>query len=349
MSSQHISKLFIYPIKSCYGIELSTVDVRPEGLDLDRRWVLIDADNKFLTIRQLSKMTLIRPRLSDDEGELIVDIPDEQNILHPVLRVPTRPTRDHLDTNASLQTIKIWQDSPQAWVYSESLTSELSAFLGQTVRLACKAHGASDRQLPGPSSSAVLGRETSVGFADFLPVLVASQKSLDDMNNKLQDAKTVEERSPITIRRYRPNIVIDGDALVPWSEDAWKTISFQTEGGNSLVLDVTEVCLRCLVPNVDPETGVKNKHEPWDTGIQYRRIAAVSKYKPAFGMLAVPRPSSAQAEKNQVICKIKVGDALNMVELAGETHEEQTHAEKTPEASQGFLSSLATRLSTWAS
>ncbi|ORY85466.1 hypothetical protein BCR37DRAFT_377137 [Protomyces lactucae-debilis] len=348
MSSLHIAKLFIYPIKSCYGIELHSAQVRPEGLDLDRRWCLVNSDNKFLTIREIAKMTLIRPRLSEDESELLVEIPDEKGTLVLAVRVPTRPTREHLDSSTTLQTMTIWKDSPEAWIYDASVTEKLSEFLGQPVRLACKAPGASDRELPGPSSSTALGRETSVGFADFLPVLVASLKSLEDLNQRLADAKTAEERSPVTIRRFRPNIVIDGDALEAWSEDSWKCISFSTKEGRALTLDLTEICLRCLVPNVDPESGVKNKHEPWDTAMSYRRIVPSKRYKPAFGMLAVPRPSAVSAEKNAVIGTLQVGACLT-VEESVESDQGEVPMEETPVQNEGLLGSITSRVSSWLS
>ena len=43
------------------------------------------------------------------------------------------------------------------------------------------------------------------------------------------------------------------------------------------------------MPNVDPETAAKDKHEPWDTLVSYRRVDQGIKYKPCFGMLCVPR------------------------------------------------------------
>jgi len=40
---------------------------------------------------------------------------------------------------------------------------------------------------------------------------------------------------------------------------------------------------------VDPETAEKDKHEPWDTLVSYRRVDAGIKWKPCFGMLSCPR------------------------------------------------------------
>ena len=43
------------------------------------------------------------------------------------------------------------------------------------------------------------------------------------------------------------------------------------------------------MPNVDPDSAVKHKKQPWDTLVSYRRVDEGIKYKPCFGMLSAPR------------------------------------------------------------
>lgn len=49
-----------------------------------------------------------------------------------------------------------------------------------------------------------------VGFADFAPVLVASEASLADLNSRLDRA--------VSIRNFRPNIVVSGSKLKAFEE-----------------------------------------------------------------------------------------------------------------------------------
>lgn len=61
-------------------------------------------------------------------------------------------------------------------------------------------------------------------------------------------------------------------------------------GGNrGLEIDVQARCARYQVLNVDPETAEKDKKEPWDTLVSYRRVDEGIKWKPCFGMLSCPR------------------------------------------------------------
>ena len=48
-----VSELFIYPIKSLGGISVSSAKISDRGIDFDRRWMLVDENNRFLTQREV--------------------------------------------------------------------------------------------------------------------------------------------------------------------------------------------------------------------------------------------------------------------------------------------------------
>lgn len=45
-----ITDLWIYPIKSCRGISLKKALLTTQGLELDRRWMFVDAESHKLVI-----------------------------------------------------------------------------------------------------------------------------------------------------------------------------------------------------------------------------------------------------------------------------------------------------------
>ncbi len=98
--------------------------------------------------------------------------------------------------------------------------------------------------------------EVNVSFADAFPYLLIGQSSLDDLNNRLS--------TNLSMKRFRPNIVIDGSEA--FDEDHWKKIRI----GNS-VFQLVKQCDRCVVPSIDPETGLKGK-EPLKTLAKYRKL-----------------------------------------------------------------------------
>ena len=149
----------------------------------------------------------------------------------------------------------------------------------------------------------MLGRQESTNFPDVLPLQIANEASIRELNSRLRE----KGHDEITIERFRPNIIVRGcdspdvEDKTPkaWSEDSWKTVRILNgeektgvmgiSGEKGLVIDVQARCARCQVPNVDPETAEKDKNEPCDTLVSYRRVDEGIKWKPCFGMLSCPR------------------------------------------------------------
>ena len=52
-----VTALFEYPVKALSGISLETTVVNKRGLGLDRRYMLVDAKNLFLTQREFPELT----------------------------------------------------------------------------------------------------------------------------------------------------------------------------------------------------------------------------------------------------------------------------------------------------
>jgi uncharacterized protein YcbX len=273
-----VKELRIYPIKSCRGFVVKSAKVLNTGLELDRNWMFVDAKSmKFLTIRQISEMTLINTKLTDDK-KLEVSVRGKTGVR---FAIDAFPTEEWLKANTTLSECEIWGTKTDGWVYAESMTKPFAEFLGKDVRFVYK--GPTRRDLPKQARPEILGRIGGTKFADFMPVQVSNQRSIEELNRRL---KAVGEEE-ITIERFRPNIVVEGEE--PWYEDVWKTIRVGGSKSGNITLDIPVRCARCQVPNVDPDTGVKNPKQPWDTLMKYRRIDEGINFKPCFGMLCVPR------------------------------------------------------------
>ncbi|GLI77755.1 hypothetical protein PoHVEF18_006049 [Penicillium ochrochloron] len=308
--SSEIVSLRMYPIKSCRGFEVQSTTLKEHGLDLDRRWMLVDAStHEFLTIRQIPDMTRIGTGLSADGTELVVTIPnpsktrskstDNKKPIVTTVRIPSHPSPEWLETNTVVAPVKIWDNETDGYIYGDAVNAPFSAFMGRSVALVYK--GPTPRVLKGNGDPKLLGRVQSTGFPDVFPILIASEASLAELNTRLRRI----DIDPITVERFRPNIIVRGEK--PWVEDSWKTVRIHSSnkktvsdgtGNNSfkknvtnppLDLDIVARCARCQVPNVDPDTASKHKKQPWDTLVSYRRVDEGIKYKPCFGMLAAPR------------------------------------------------------------
>jgi uncharacterized protein YcbX len=88
-------------------------------------------------------------------------------------------------------------------------------------------------------------------FADAFALLVANQASLDDVNTRLR----AQGNEPITMTRFRPNIVLEG--LDAYEEDYLRTLRI-----GAITLRAVKRCARCTVPGVDPQTGTASTVVP---------------------------------------------------------------------------------------
>ncbi|KAK1146403.1 hypothetical protein N8T08_003190 [Aspergillus melleus] len=297
-----VVSLRVYPIKSCRGLELPKTKLRMHGLDLDRRWMFVDANTKeFLTIRQIPQMTLINTALDNKDasngtgtGNSGTDAEIDTLVLtitgvDGCVRIPAYPDEAWLAAHTTLAQVKIWDTVTDGHVYGPTVNDLFSSFLKRDVCLVYK--GPTPRILQGNGDPRLLGRTQSTNFPDVHPVLIASEASLKELNGRLEK----NGAEPITVERFRPNVIIRGSA--PWIEDSWKVVRISGSGADglrsSLTIDVVARCARCQVPNVDPDTADKHKTQPWNTLMGYRRIDEGITYKPCFGMLSAPRNEGA--------------------------------------------------------
>lgn len=225
-----VARLFVYPIKSCAGIEVQEALLTETGLDLDRAWMVVDADGVFLTQRTLPRMALIRPQLKRDEM---------------VLRAPGMlALHVAIDQVEAPATVTVWRDTVPAWDMGAVAAQWLTDFLGQACRLI-----RFDPEVRRLSSLEWTGGvEVPNQFADGFPLLIASEASMEELNERLLKAG----HAAVGIERFRPNIVLGG--VGAHDEDRVDMVCVEGAEGASVQLQPVKPCARCPIPDVDPAT-----------------------------------------------------------------------------------------------
>lgn len=224
-----VARLFVYPVKSCAGVELREAALTETGLDLDRAWMVVDAQGEFVTQRQLPRMALIRPQLKTNE--VVLRAPG-MLALHLAIDTVEEPLR-----------VRLWDDEVPAFDMGAVAAQWFSDFLGQPLRLV--RFDPEHRRLS--NSQWTGGAQALNQFSDGYPLLVASTASLDLLNAKLAAAG----HAPVTMERFRPNLVLDG--VEAHDEDRLDTLRIATDDGH-VVLRPVKPCPRCPIPNIDPAT-----------------------------------------------------------------------------------------------
>lgn len=125
-----------------------------------------------------------------------------------------------------------------------------------------------------------VGYQPVTGFADTYPVHLLNLASVRDLGKRT--AYTIPQ---LTVRRFRPNIVVQGPG--PYEEDGWKRIRI-----NGVDIFASARTTRCRLPNVDPDSGERHGSEPDKTMRSFRCIDEGDPKKACLGMQMVPSSQS---------------------------------------------------------
>lgn len=233
-----LSGLFIYPIKSCRGISLHGSLVEERGLQYDRRWMLVDENNMFMTQRAYPKMSLIE--VSITENGLRISAPKMNELVLPFVE----------EYNEMLQTV-VWDDVVPAAAMGTEADEWFSEFLHKSCRLVFQP----DKSIR-PVDPGYVKKNEHTSLSDGYPFLILSDSSLEALNQKLI--------SPVPMNRFRPNLTISGSA--PFAEDSWKMIRV-----NGIPFRLVKPCGRCAITTVNQSTGEMGK-EPLRTLAEFRTV-----------------------------------------------------------------------------
>ena len=66
-----VKSIIIYPIKGMQGTSLASCNVLERGFENDRRYMLIDRNDNFVSQRSHPILALIRPQIIDDEIRIL--------------------------------------------------------------------------------------------------------------------------------------------------------------------------------------------------------------------------------------------------------------------------------------
>jgi hypothetical protein len=232
-----ISELLIYPVKSLGGISLKSALMTGKGFEHDRRFMLVNQENRFLTQREFPELVFFKTAIVGNQL-IITDNRDKCSVEVPLKIVEG----EHVD-------VQIWDDHCQALLIDRHIGDWFSARLTKEVRLVYM-HDDSIRRVD--PEYAVNGELTS--FSDGYPVLIIGEESLKDLNDKLEN--------PVSMDRFRPNIVFSGG--YPFVEDTFKAFRV-----GDVQWDAVKPCARCIMTTTDQETGQRTA-EPLKTLSKYR-------------------------------------------------------------------------------
>lgn len=268
-----VHSLHIYPIKGTRAVDVDRAQLEPRGLEGDRRWVVIDVTAKFITQRSHPKLATIsavptRTGLSlsaPGGGEIVVQRPSASERVE----------------------VTVWQHRVSAALADGDAGAWLSRVIGEPLRLAYMDAAAERLQRN------IWVEALPISFADAYPVLIATTGSLAAVNDEIENAGG----SAVTMRRFRPNVVIDCEDA--WAEDFWRVLRI-----GDVELELVKPCDRCVVTTKDQTSGEAMGKEPLASLARLRRSADPRLNGVLFGWNAAPR----------TLGRVAVGDSVEILE-----------------------------------
>ncbi|MDZ7899752.1 MAG: MOSC domain-containing protein [Arcicella sp.] len=241
-----LSEIYVYPVKSLGGVRLESAEVTDRGLQYDRRWMLVDENNRFISQREYPQLALFRVQLYSDYM-VITDLKRNWELMNKLNR--------NISEFLGKITVTVWDDEVEAYEVSETCNKFFTEGLGRTVRLVYM----KDENIRKTDTQYSLKGDEITSFSDGYPVLVIGQSSLNDLNSKLDE--------PVNIDRFRPNFVFTGGN--EFEEEEWHEFTV----GDVRFFGV-KPCARCTMTTIDPQTGEKKGKEPLLTLNKYRKAGS---------------------------------------------------------------------------
>lgn len=242
-----VRELLVYPLKSGAEVSVDRATAGLLGFEGDRLLQVTDGNGKFVTPRDSIGASALHPgaaelfRVRCEPGPgpstFTLSKPDLEPL--PVaLGAAGAP-----EVEAKVLGVPRPNDNKELLV---DLGDAAARWLERALRApGYRLHGVGPRYRrvvvanPG-QGDAPATPDAPLSLADEAPYLLTSTASLDDLRSRLRWSGYVRTARSVDMRRYRPNIVVDG--LLPWEEDTWKVVKI-----GQVKFQVWQRCARCLM------------------------------------------------------------------------------------------------------
>ena len=305
-----VMALYIHPVKSLRAVSCQEAQLDSKGFVGDRRLMIVfplpttatgkassnqpATTHRFVSQRQCPSLARVTAILEKDQLILTYGTKTLQLSL-PGPGVPQRTYRAGIWDD----TVAVDDMGDEAASFFQAIVDEdenTAAAGGRYKGVRLVIHTVSDRLVdpnftPAVATSWLLGTPPPVSLTDGYPVLIACQASLDELNRRLKE----NQKPPIDMKQFRPNIVIAGTTA--FEEDRWKYITI----GDQLFA-IVKGCPRCKQSCTNQETGQVSS-EPIETMRSFRALGDSNDV--FFAQNAIPLGKTG---------KIKVGDSVRVLE-----------------------------------
>ncbi|GMM28334.1 hypothetical protein DAMA08_010500 [Martiniozyma asiatica (nom. inval.)] len=247
-----VDSLLVYPIKSfSQGFSTDKWTIDRFGLKGDRQFMLVSWSKSLDRWEKLMLGVypqMFKPTVTfDDEYQRFIFKYNEKSTFSVPLKVTPEYIENHSTFGYTAQEIFEYHFAMEGYILDKVLpASFIDEYKLPKDTVLLYTEQGKDYIFPNRKDN---GKKTK--FQDYFPILIAGKESFEDVYSR------VSKDAPYsTLQSFRPNIVVKG--LPAYSEDLFNDICFVTDKGKYW-MDCPSHCKRCVVPNINIETGVMDK------------------------------------------------------------------------------------------
>ncbi|KAF6205098.1 hypothetical protein GE061_019265 [Apolygus lucorum] len=257
-----VSKLHVYPIKSCKGIELQEGRVTSIGMENIPKDGYMTLGDRRMVIYKKDSLEMVSARTYHQMLQITVTAASEDEVF---LRYFLERLKVKIPQGKADRKIKLWTeqvplidagDEAAEWlqehVFDGKPNFRLGFWPGVEVR-----RDISHLTLKYEPVYPFMRSEFTGAFSDLGSFLLLNESSVEDLNAKIaqrsEDVGNQEEPAVVTATNFRGNIVIRGPSA--YEEDDWNWVRI----GDNVVFRNFKPCTRCSLTTVNPETSLKDK------------------------------------------------------------------------------------------
>ncbi|XP_050540109.1 molybdenum cofactor sulfurase isoform X3 [Daktulosphaira vitifoliae] len=238
--SLKVSRIFIYPIKSCGAIEVQQWPLEVYGFRYDRMWAVVNEDGRCITQLQEPKLCLVKPEI--DLFKEIMTLTYAGNKDKVPMTIDLRSKRSDSMRKGNLS----WGGSLEGVDCGDQVAEWLSFNLDLPGLRLVKCTG---RNPPRANEYGLLDKK--VFGANQSQYLLTTESTIKWLMHKLEDDITDVDFDSVLLR-FRSNILVSGEipanSEVNWTEVVIGNIKFLKD----------ELCVRCKMVNIEQSSAEEN-------------------------------------------------------------------------------------------
>ena len=238
-----LAAIYVYPVKSLRGFQVTRAQIQQGGIAGDRMWVVLNKHGMFMHQRDYPQMARVAATYSP--SALVLQTEGMTPLEVPLSADPALGE----SASGAARYVHLWRRSAPVVPTTPEADGWLSDALGHRAYLMALTRAVPARNCPDYERSSTL--------QDATPFHLTSESSLADLNTRTSVV--------VPMNRFRPNVVVSG--FPAYAEDDWKRIAI---GG--IQLRWIKHCTRCVTTMTDQVTGARERREPLLALSTYRRL-----------------------------------------------------------------------------